>query len=288
MPSPHDSIQPSSGYAHDIRSLDAEPWKERGPVDELIELQQWAFQADRAGNSGEFGATVMNMSRVESAIGNHSEAAAYAGEAAEAFEQGGHTEEAVGARSTLAREHRTLFTPDLALASLHDVMKLRTTTPGERGQTGRQMDFAIHPVLRLVASFTMTYLSSSWTYHTAQDNEYPVPLLPPKSPRPSREASEELLSSFDEMLDIPVSMTGKEAAMMLLRLNMLYVHMSKRRLGLSKGARRTAETRASQLAALGFRVGLADPRALRAFEGNDLTLNEIMQHQQALSSGNRR
>lgn len=160
MPSPDDIIKPSPGYAHDIQALDAMPWEKHGPVDKLIDLQQRAFRADHAGNYGEFGATVTRMSRIESSLGNHAEAAAHADEAAGVFERGGHTEAAVGAHSTLAKEHRTLYTPNLALASLQDVMRLRTLVPGEREQAGRLVDGNMQPVLRLVASFTMTYLSS--------------------------------------------------------------------------------------------------------------------------------
>lgn len=102
--------------------------------------------------------------------------------------------------------------------------------------------------------------------------EYPVPHLPSKSSRPSREAVEGLLASFDELLDLPVAMAGKEADMTLVRLNMLYVHMAKHRLGLSKRAGSTAETRATQLAELGIKAGLKVPRAVRALESGEFRI----------------
>jgi hypothetical protein len=252
----------------DLRQLAAavaEPWPQTDKVDELIDLQQQAFRADRVGNYGQFGVLVMQMSKIEGSIGNHTEAAAYAGEAAEAFEQGGLAREALGARSALAREHRITYAPNLALASLQDVLRLRTELSGEEtGSTTSIIDGELKPVLRFVNSFTLTYLNS-----TADDNEYPAYFLP-KSPRPTREATEGLMGNLDELLDMPVSMNGEETAMTLLYIHMLYQQLAERQLGLSKPARKTAKSQATRLA-------LDHTAPVKAFEDGDLTINEILQ-----------
>lgn len=143
--------------------MNAAPWNERGPVDELIDLQQQAFQADSDGARGQFGSIVMKMSQIESAIGNHSEAAAYATEATSAFEEAGHLEHAIAAHSILAREHRTLGSPDLALASLQDIIRLKVNGDGGMLDTPKPIASAeVMPILRLILSRTAGYRSGSF------------------------------------------------------------------------------------------------------------------------------
>lgn len=177
----------------DSKILDAEPWKERGPVDELIGLQQEAFRADSEGERGEFGSIVMEMSRIESLIGNHSEAAAYAYEAAEAFAQSGRLEDAISAQSTLAKESRTLDSPDMALSALTSALSLRMDWEGDPFDIPRPVKTEdAEPVLRLVRSFSAGYFSAKWTPHHTQDLIYPAPFMPRKTRLPSKDVADEL------------------------------------------------------------------------------------------------
>lgn len=269
-------LQLSPEYACDIQIFDAEPWKEQGPIDELIDLQQRAFLADRLDNYGQFGSLVMEMSRVEHSIGNHSEAAAYANEAAEAFQRGEYREGAIAAHSTLAKEYRTLYSPDLALASLGEVISLRTKLSGEIYDShDLVLDGDMQPVLRLIQSFTATYNSSWLTHHDTEDKEYPSPCLP-KSARPSRDATESLFYSLDHLVDIPVAVTDKEAAMILLRLCLLYKDLASRRLNLSSTDRKIANSKSGLFGALSaLTVGIHSPQATKALKNGNFAISEI-------------
>ncbi|MDB5171060.1 MAG: hypothetical protein JWO35_754 [Candidatus Saccharibacteria bacterium] len=282
MASPEDLFKPSVGYVHDIQIFDAAPREERDAVDRLMDLQQQAFRADRLGNYGQFGSLAMQMSHIERSIGNHSEAAAYADEAAEVFEQGGRTGDAIAARSTLAKEYRTLYSPDLALASLQDVLSLRTILSGSTiDSKARLLDADIQPVLRLLDSFSCTYLSSGFVGRETSDNDYPAVHLPNKSPRPSRDAVEELVNSLDQLLEIPTSMTSRAALMPLLYLSLAYKRMSHRRFGLNKVDRKIAKSKAESLGSLGFKIGIIkNPQATKLFdERRGMTVNDILQDQ---------
>lgn len=159
-----------------------------------MELQQQAFRADSAGNHGEFGAIVLHMSRVERSIKNHPGAAAYADEAATAFEQAGDLEGAIAAHSILAREYRTLDSPDLAFASLQAIIRLKRASAGwESDQPTAIPGAEIEPILRLIKSFTACYLSSGLVHYSTEDAQYPAPRLPKGSQRPSEVAAEGLM-----------------------------------------------------------------------------------------------
>lgn len=153
---------PTPEYIRDIRIIESEPWNERGPIDELIGLQAEAFKADKEGDLGRFGGAILAMSRMESLIGNHSEAAAYARQAGEAFvSSGNHDGEAVAAFATAAKEHRTLESPELALSSLEDMLVTRSGKLGlfDEGCESVPVEESI-PLVRLVRSFTAAYCSS--------------------------------------------------------------------------------------------------------------------------------
>lgn len=274
-----DDLQPSPEYAHDIRVIDAEPWDERTAIDELINLQDLAFRADRVGRLDQFGSLVLQMSQIEHAIGNHSEAAAYASEAAGAFVTGGHVVEAVSAYATHAKECCTLESPDLALASLEQVISFRTKASGHDGSP--VLDASIIPVLRLSDSFMATYSSNWLVQHYTDDFEYPAAVLPPKSPKPSRHASQSLLESFDQLLDIPLAMDGRQMINFTLRFNWLYKQIARRRFGLPKPERKQAETTAEQISGVMYTSAYRDHRMIKAFDAGDThgtTLRQLAEH----------
>jgi hypothetical protein len=189
MSTPEDNFEPSPEFARDIKIFDAEPWTVRGPIDNLIDLQQQAFQADYSGNRPEFGAVVMEMSRIESSIGNHSEAAAYADEAAAAFTEEGLREDAIAAHATLAREHRTLDSPSLALASLAELARLKVNWEGGLLDVPKRVpDEEVMAIVRLVKSFTHGYLSTSWVLYETGDGRYPTVPVPKGGERPAADA----------------------------------------------------------------------------------------------------
>jgi hypothetical protein len=271
-----DDVPTTPEYAHDIRVIDAEPWNERTAVDKLINLQDLAFRADSVGRLDQFGSLVLQMSQIEHAIGNHSEAAAYASEAAGAFVTGGHVVEAVSAHATHAKECCTLESPDLALASLEQVLSLRTKASGHDGSP--VLDASIIPVLRLSASFMATYSSSWLVQHYTDDSEYPAVVLPPKTPKPSRHASQSLLESFDQLLDIPLAMDGKEMTNFTFRFNWLYKQIARRRFGLPKAERKQAETTAELISGIMYTSAYRDHRMIKAFDENaahGMTLREL-------------
>jgi hypothetical protein len=268
----------------DLRILDSEPWRQAGqPVDQLIGLQQQAFVADLAGNHHQFGTVVMAMSQAERDIGNHTEAAAYASEAADAFLKAGSPDDAAAARATEAREYRTLYSPDLALASLSEVLALRQgvlPTSSSDSVAGR-LDSRALPTMRLLANFTGTFSRREVT-HDIDGKAYPAVFIS-KYPRPSKDAAEQFIESLDQMRDLPIAMSGEEASDVLSYMATTYGIISSRHFGL-KGAERS---RAKHLfMALGY---LGNSLGCRPNSGNAvplrhgyITLNDV------LSSGNLR
>jgi hypothetical protein len=263
---------PTPDYVRDIRIFDDEPWAVRGPVDELIDLQQRAFASDRAGDYTQFGRVTMQMSGIEHSIGNHSEAAVYATEAAGAFMTAGNAGEAIGAQATLAKEHRTLLSPNLALGTLKDIIELRAQMSGGMKEGHWVLDADMNPVLRLARSFTATYLASKLVGPVELDDpEYPSVYLP-KGPRPSSDASEELLNTLGRIQELPIGvMATNEMAGLLWHLQALHKDLGHRRLNVPGSERGDAKYTATLQAEASFRLMLkSEPEAqkmLAEFKG---------------------
>jgi hypothetical protein len=252
------------------------------PVDRLISLQQIAFEADCAGNHRRFGNAVLLMADTEREIGNHSEAAAYADTAAAAFVRGedADLDGALSAHSTLAKEWRTLESPNLAFAALQEVVRLRVAASGKAaGVASGLVGPELQAVLRLAGSFTATYRSTflTGTFNT-EDPQYPVPHLAFNSPRPSKDASEGLMNSLDGLLEAPVAMTGGSVPTTLLYLQYLYVDLSSRRLNLDKVGRKHADSQRQRLGKVRFTIGLGiRPDHVKSLGRGDTTIEEVIQ-----------
>lgn len=241
----------------DLEILDSEPWREANqPIDVLINLQQQAFEADRAGNYQQFGTVLMTMSRVEHDIDNHGEAAAYASEAAEAFEKAGSVEDATAAHATVAKEYRTLFSPDLAVASLQEVIALtgRGSDCSSPDSSSAPLDIKTLPNIRLLANFVSTF--SGVIFEDGKNGiGYPAVVFP-KYPKLNRSTASEFLSSLSGFAQMPLDMTGKEAHSVLFYLHSVYSLVANRRFGLKGMDKNQAKFMADALGRLSFSLAL--------------------------------
>ncbi len=141
----------SEAYAKDIQRLDAEPWNERGIVDDLVDLQQQAFEAEMAGDDAQAAAFYEQMGVLEGSLHNAAEEADYATTAAGLYETSELYDRAIAAHCVAAKAHHRGGSPELFYGSFKSAvdLRVRVETTASAPASPYATDEKIVPLLRM-------------------------------------------------------------------------------------------------------------------------------------------